>query len=47
VTIYAVLHGIYSSSNSVGPMPVVHNLFRTRATNRSLKPFGGQTGVTT
>src|SRR6218665_252174 len=27
--------------------PVVHNLFRPRATNRSLKPFGGQTGVTT
>src|SRR6218665_646750 len=26
---------------------VVHNLFRPRATNRSLKLFGGQTGVTT
>src|SRR6218665_2128963 len=26
---------------------VVHNLFRPRATNRSFKPFGGQTGVTT
>jgi len=26
---------------------VVHNLFRLRATYRSLKPFGGQTGVTT
>jgi len=24
---------------------VVHNLFRPRATNRSLKPFGGQTDV--
>jgi len=27
--------------------PVVHNLFRPGATKRSLKPFGGQTGVAT
>src|SRR6218665_809894 len=26
--------------------PVVHNLFRPRATNRFLNPFGGQTSVT-
>src|SRR6218665_3352267 len=27
--------------------PVVHNLFRRRATNRFLKPSGGQTSATT
>jgi len=26
---------------------VVHNLFRPGATKRSIKPFGGQTGVPT
>src|SRR6218665_946319 len=28
-------------------IPVVHNLFRPRATKRSLKPFGGQTCLAT
>src|SRR6218665_2172504 len=38
---------VYCNVENEARRSVVHNLFRPWATNRSFKPFRGQTGITT